>query len=51
MIRIMALRQKARDALGAKFDMRGFNDLVVGSGSVPLAVLDQQVDAWIASRR
>jgi uncharacterized protein (DUF885 family) len=51
MIRIMALRQKARDALGAKFDIRGFNDLVVGSGSVPLAVLDQQVDAWIAARR
>jgi uncharacterized protein (DUF885 family) len=51
MIRIMALRQKAKDALGARFDIRGFNDLVVGSGSVPLAVLDQQVDGWIASRR
>lgn len=51
MIRIMALRQKAKDALGARFDIRGFNDLVVGSGSVPLAVLDSQVDAWIASRR
>lgn len=51
MIRIMALRQKAMDALGPEFDMRGFNDLLVGSGSVPLAVLDQQVDGWIAARR
>ncbi len=51
MIRIMALRQKAKDALGDKFDIRGFNDLVVGSGSVPLAVLDQQVADWIAAKR
>jgi len=51
MMRIMALRQKARDALGPKFDIRGFNDLLVGSGSLPLAVLDQQVDGWIAARR
>lgn len=51
MMRIMALRQKAKDALGPKFDIRGFNDLLVGSGSIPLAVLDSQVDAWIASRR
>lgn len=51
MIRIMALRQKARDALGPKFDIRGFDDLVVGSGSVPLAVLDQQVDDWVAAKR
>jgi len=51
MMRIMALRQKARDALGPKFDIRGFNDLLVGSGSLPLAVLDSQVDAWIAARR
>jgi len=51
MMRIMALRKKASDALGAKFDLRGFNDLVVGSGSEPLAVLDSQVDDWIASRR
>lgn len=50
MIRIMALRQKAQAALGPRFDIRAFNDLVVGSGSVPLPVLDKQVDDWIAAR-
>lgn len=50
MIRIMALRARAKRALGTKFDIRGFDDLVVGSGSVPLGVLDQQVDDWIAAR-
>ncbi|WP_428333022.1 DUF885 domain-containing protein [Novosphingobium sp.] len=51
MMRIMALRKKASDALGPRFDIRGFDDLLVGSGSIPLAVLDQQVDAWIAAQR
>ena len=51
MIRIMALRRKAMDALGPKFDIRSFDDLLVGSGSLPLAVLDSQVDDWIAARR
>ena len=51
MMRIMALRKKASDALGAKFDLRGFNDLVIDSGSEPLAVLDNQVDDWIAAQR
>ncbi len=50
MIRIMALREKARAALGPRFDVRGFNDLVVGIGSVPLPVLDSAVDTWIAGQ-
>lgn len=51
MIKIVALRQKAEQALGAKFDIKGFHDLIVGSGSTPLTVLEARVDDWIASRK
>lgn len=51
MLRIMALRHKAETELGPKFDIKGFHDLVVGSGSMPLTVLEHRVDDWIASRR
>ncbi|GHD02712.1 DUF885 domain-containing protein [Novosphingobium pokkalii] len=51
MLRIVALREKAQAALGAGFDLRGYNDLVVSAGSVPLAVLEGRVDAWIAEQR
>ena len=50
MIKIVELRAKAEKALGPKFDIKGFHDLLVGSGSMPLAVLERRVDAWIASR-
>jgi uncharacterized protein (DUF885 family) len=51
MIKIVALREKAEQALGAKFDIKGFHDLIVGSGSTPLTVLEARVDDWIASRK
>jgi uncharacterized protein (DUF885 family) len=51
MIRIQHLRAKAEKALGPKFDIKGFHDLVVGGGSVPLTVLDGRVDDWIARRK
>ena len=51
MIKIMELRRKAERVLGAKFDIRGFHDLLIGSGSMPLAVLESRVDDWIATRR
>jgi uncharacterized protein (DUF885 family) len=51
MLQIVALREKAQAALGAGFDLRGYNDLVVSAGSVPLAVLEGRVDAWIAEQR
>jgi len=47
----MTIRRKRADAeriLGAQFDQRWFHDVVLGTGSVPLPVLEQQIDQWIA---
>ena len=50
-LKISELRDKAQKALGKKFDIRGFHDTVLKSGPVPLDVLEEQVDAWIATRK
>jgi uncharacterized protein (DUF885 family) len=50
-LRIMALRRKAEAALGAKFDIRAFHDALLDEGPMPLALLEQRIDAWIAARR
>ncbi|MEP3052372.1 MAG: DUF885 domain-containing protein [Erythrobacter sp.] len=49
MIRIQELRARAEAELGDRFDIRGFHDTVLGGGSVPLSILEKQVDQWIAS--
>lgn len=46
---ILAEREKARNALGTKYDQKQFHEVVLGSGSVPLPVLAAQVDRWIAA--
>jgi uncharacterized protein (DUF885 family) len=51
MIKIVELRRKAERELGAKFDLRAFHDLLIGSGSLPLSILERQVDTWISERR
>ncbi len=48
---INRLRDKARAALGPRFDLRTFDDSLVKSGSVPLTVLDRLVDGYIAERK
>ena len=47
---ILRLRDDARKALGDKFDIREFHDLVLKSGAVPLTILEDQVKAYIASK-
>jgi uncharacterized protein (DUF885 family) len=51
MIRIMQLRDEAKAALGPKFDIRAFNDMVIGSGSLTLGVLAMRVHAWIDEQK
>ena len=49
--KILMLRDKARAALGAKFDIRGFHDVVLANGALPLDVLEQLVDVYIAGAK
>lgn len=51
MQKILALRAKARSALGERFDLKGFHDVVLGGGAMPLDILERRVDSWIASRK
>jgi len=46
-LKIRELRTRAEKALGPKFDLRRFHDVVLGQGPVPLDVLDTQVTTWI----
>lgn len=47
-LKILELRERAQKELGAKFDIRGFHDEVLGAGALPLSELEQRIDAWIA---
>jgi uncharacterized protein (DUF885 family) len=47
MIKILELRTKAQKALGSKFDLRAFHDVVLTNGSLPLNMLENQVDQYI----
>lgn len=51
MIKILELRARAKEQLGDKFDIRAFHDVVLGGGALPLGILEQRVDQWIAATK
>jgi uncharacterized protein (DUF885 family) len=50
-LKILELRAKARAALGEKFDLRDFHAVILENGALPLTILEQLVDEWIARKR
>jgi uncharacterized protein (DUF885 family) len=46
-LKILELRDKAKVALGSRFDLKAFHDEVVDSGALPMDVLAERVDGWI----
>lgn len=51
MLRILELRARAQQALGERFSLKAFHNTVLETGNVPLAVLEQVVDEWIAAQK
>ncbi len=51
MLKIIELREKSRDALGENFDIRGYHDVILRNGPLPLSMLEEEVDKWIAKQR
>jgi uncharacterized protein (DUF885 family) len=50
-LKILDLRERAKSALGNNFDLRAFHDQVLDSGALPLDVLSDRIDAWIAAQK
>jgi uncharacterized protein (DUF885 family) len=50
-LKILELRERAKAALGDKFDLRAFHDQVLDSGALPLDLLSDRIDGWIASQK
>jgi uncharacterized protein (DUF885 family) len=50
-LKILELRARAQEALGPKFSYQKFHEVVIGDGTLPLPILEAQVDRWIASEK
>ncbi|MDP9141017.1 MAG: DUF885 domain-containing protein [Pseudomonadota bacterium] len=51
MLKIQALRAQAEARLGARFDIKGFHDAVLGGGALPLDLLERRVDQWVKAEQ
>ncbi len=51
MMKILELRQSAKDQLGDQFDIREFHEMVITNGIIPLDLLERLVDEWIDSKK
>jgi prolyl oligopeptidase len=49
-LKILAIRKRAEIALGDRFDIRAFHDQLLGAGALPLDLLEQRMDAWLAAQ-
>ena len=50
-MKIIELRERARQQLGGRFDLRAFHDALLGDGALPLDVLEENMDRWIAAQK
>jgi uncharacterized protein (DUF885 family) len=50
-MKITELRERARAALGPRFDIKAFHRAVLESGALPLDVLDAKINRWIAAQQ
>ena len=49
-LKILTLRERAEIALGDDFDIRAFHDELLGAGALPLDLLEQRMDKWLAAQ-
>ena len=50
-LKIMELRERSREELGEDFDIRAFHDVILTNGPVPLSIMEENVDHWIANEK
>ena len=50
MMKILELREKAKEALGSQFDLKQFHNVVLKNGAVPLDILEELIDAYVAEQ-
>ena len=50
-LKILSLRAEAEHALGDKFDLKGFHDQILVSGSLPMAVMESKINQWIETQK
>ncbi|NQV86585.1 MAG: DUF885 domain-containing protein [Woeseiaceae bacterium] len=49
-MKMLTLRERAKQQLGEDFDIRAFHDELLGAGALPLDLLEQRMDAWLATQ-